>query len=122
MNGTQTLGVLGEELAGHFLQARGYSLIARNFTCALGEIDLVARDGDVLVFVEVKTRRSLEKGDPADSVTRRKRWQIVKSAQFYLKRYGADDSPCRFDVVSVFMPSGGEPQIDLIPDAFGEGC
>ncbi len=119
-NPSQTLGVLGEELACHFLRAQGYQVFLKNFTCSLGEIDLIAKEGGVLAFVEVKTRRHEGMGHPAEAVTRFKRRQIVNTASWYLKRYGLRDLPCRFDVVSVLLPAGQEPRIELIRDAFGE--
>lgn len=117
---SQALGVLGERLASCFLRERGYQVLLKNYETPLGEIDLIARHGPWLVFVEVKTRRSDASGTPADSVTRRKRWQIVKVAQSYLKRYGLHDHPCRFDVVSIGLCPPGAPEIELIQDAFGE--
>ena len=118
---SQTLGVIGEELAFHYLATRGYKILVRNYECALGEIDLVAKEKGALVFIEVKTRASDSMGSPAESVTFHKRRQIAKSAQYYLKRYGIHNVPCRFDVVSVLIEPGGEPSLELIQDAFGEG-
>ena len=117
---SQALGVLGERLALCFLKQQGYKILLQNYETPLGEIDLIAREGDWLVFVEVKTRRSDASGTPADSVTPRKRWQIVKVAQSYLNRYGLHDHPCRFDVVSVGIRPPGMHEIELIRDAFGE--
>ena len=118
---SQTLGLLGEELAFHFLSAQGYKILLKNYECLFGEIDLVAKEGGSLVFIEVKTRSSEAKGVPAESVTFQKRHQITKVAQYYIKRYGIKDVPCRFDVVSVSMPPGETPVIELIPNAFNEG-
>jgi putative endonuclease len=118
---SQTRGMVGEELAAGFLAARGYKILLKNFETPLGEIDLIARHKQTLVFVEVKTRASLEKGVPAESVTAHKRRQMVKNAYLYLKRYGILDMPCRFDVVSVLMMPGQKPRIELIENAFGEG-
>ena len=116
-----TLGTIGEELAFQFLRSRGYKILLRNYTSALGEIDLVAKEDGMLVFVEVKTRTSESMGAPAESVTRRKRRQITRSAQAYLKRYGLPDASCRFDVVSVLMRLGQNPLIEIIQNAFNEG-
>lgn len=118
---SQTLGVVGEELAAGFLAARGYKILLKNFETPLGEIDLIARHKDTLVFVEVKTRASLDKGAPSESVTSHKRRQMVKNAHAYLKKYGVKDIPCRFDVVSILIPRGQKAQIELIENAFGEG-
>ena len=118
---SQTLGVIGEELAFHFLNARGYKILLKNYECVLGEIDLIAKEKGVLVFVEVKTRSSLEMGTPAEGITFHKRHQIVKTAQYYLKRYGIKNVPCRFDVVSILMERNKKPQIEIIQNAFGVG-
>ena len=121
LNPSQTLGVLGEELAWHFLSQQGYKILLKNYECVFGEIDLVAKEKGALVFIEVKTRRSIVMGTPAESVTFHKRQQIIKCAQYYMKRYGIKDVPCRFDVVSVLMELEKEPELELIRDAFGEG-
>ena len=118
---SQALGIVGEELAFHFLSQQGYKILLKNYECALGEIDLIAKEKGVLVFIEVKTRRSDAMGMPAESVTFHKRRQIIKTAYYYLKRYGIKDVPCRFDVVSILMPVNGSPSLELIRDAFGEG-
>ncbi len=121
LNASQNLGVLGEELAYQYLRKEGYKVLLRNYECALGEIDLIAKDKGALVFVEVKTRTSSAMGHPAEAVTSAKQHQILKCAQFYVKRYGIREVPCRFDVVSILIPSSGETRIELIRDAFG-GC
>ncbi len=120
LNASQNLGVLGEELAYQYLRREGYKVLLRNYECALGEIDLIAKDKGTLVFVEVKTRTSSAMGHPAEAVTSDKQRQILKCAHFYVKRYGIREVPCRFDVVSILMPSSGETRIELIRDAFGE--
>ena len=86
----------------------------------MGEIDLIAKEKGALVFVEVKTRSSDAMGLPVESVTHFKRRQIVKSAQYYVKRYGIRQVPCRFDVVSVLLPKEGEASLELFENAFGE--
>lgn len=118
---SQALGTLGEELAFHYLASRGYKLLLRNYECPLGEIDLIAKEKGALVFVEVKTRRDDAMGVPEEGVTSHKRRQIVKTAQYYMKRYGIHDVPCRFDVVSILLPATGEAEIRIIENAFGEG-
>ena len=117
---SKALGIAGEKMASACLRLRGYQILLENYRTPLGEIDLIAKHDDVLAFVEVKTRRSLDKGEPVESVTHRKRRQIVKVAQYYLKRYAVCDFPCRFDVVSVLLLPAGMPQIELLQDAFGE--
>ena len=118
---SQALGTIGEELAFHYLESRGYKMLLRNYECALGEIDLIAKEKGALIFIEVKTRRDEVMGRPEESVTHHKRRQIVKTAQYYMKRYGIKDVPCRFDVVSIILPESGEPAFLLIENAFGEG-
>ena len=117
---SQALGVLGEELAFHYLKRRGYKVLLRNYESPMGEIDMIAKDKGALVFVEVKTRSSDAMGDPAEGVTAFKRHQIVKSAQYYVKRYGIHEVPCRFDVVCVLLPTEAEPVLRVIENAFGE--
>ena len=120
-NPSQTLGIIGEELASHFLASNGYKILIKNYVSALGEIDLIAKESGALIFIEIKTRSSDEMGSPAESVTFNKRKQITKCARYYLKRYGMEDTPCRFDVVSVLIPRDTEPVIEIIKDAFQEG-
>lgn len=117
----QALGVLGEELAFHELRRKGYKILLRNYECLFGEIDLIAKHQGFLVFVEVKTRSTDEMGPPAEAVTPDKRRQIVRVAQYYLKRYGIHDVPCRFDVAAVSLPPDAEPVIEVLESAFGEG-
>ena len=118
---SQTLGVLGEELASCYLGRRGYKILLRNYENVLGEIDLIAKEKGALVFIEVKTRSSLSMGLPLEGVTFRKRAKMVRVAQYYMKRYGIKNLPCRFDVVSILILPGQEPQIDVIQNAFCEG-
>ncbi len=118
---SQTLGIIGEELAYHYLAKKGYKILLRNYESPLGEIDLIAKEKGTLVFVEVKTRRSLLMGLPLESVTFHKRTQIVKTAQYYMKRYGIKNLPCRFDAVSIVLLPNQEPEIQVIQDAFSEG-
>ncbi len=103
-----------EEKAAAFLQEKGYQILERNYRDRAGEIDLIARDGMYLVFVEVKYRRNRETGYPEEAVDVRKQTRIRHTAEYYLysRRYPAD-TPCRFDVVSIL----GE-EIRLIADAF----
>lgn len=119
-NDAQTLGAVGEELAFHHLAAYGYKILLRNYECPLGEIDMIAKQNGDIVFVEVKTRSSAAYGLPAEAVTHHKRRQIVKSALYYLKRYGVQSRSCRFDVVSVILPKEGQTEIEIIENAFGE--
>ena len=111
------MGDRGENLAARHLQSRGYKIIARNFRCELGEIDIVARDGRTLVFVEVKTR-TVDDPLPEDQVNPSKQHQITKAGKYYLGRYGVPQPPSRFDVIAVVWPDGREPVIRHTPHAF----
>src|SRR5262249_14364546 len=91
-------GSAAEDIAARFLAARGLSIVARNFRCRLGEIDVIAADGDTLVFVEVRLRRQSRFGDAADSSTAVKERKLVAAAEFYLSRL-ARTPRCRFDAV-----------------------
>ncbi len=91
----------GEALAALFLRLKGYRIEARNWRCPMGEIDIVARDRDTLVFVEVKTRGGGSAGRPEEAVDEHKRRRLVLLAQAYLGRLHGEPPPCRFDVVAV---------------------
>lgn len=119
------LGDAGEREAARFLKRAGCKVIARRFRTPLGELDLVVRDGAWIVFVEVKTRRSRDAGQPFEAVDVHKQAQLTKLALAFLKRRGWLESPARFDVVSIVWPDGaGEPEIRHFRHAFeavGEG-
>ena len=112
-----TLGDRGENRAARYLRERGYKILIRNFRCPLGEIDIVARDGRTLVFVEVKTRTA-DDPQPEDQVNSAKQHQITKAGKYYLSRYGVPQPPSRFDVIAVVWPDGREPVIRHTPHAF----
>jgi putative endonuclease len=111
------LGDRGENVAARFLRNLGYKIIMRNFRCDLGEIDIIAREGKTLVFVEVKTR-AYDDPSPEDQVNPEKRQQIQKAAKYYLSRYGFPQPPARFDVIAIVWPTGREPMIRHTPSAF----
>ena len=110
-------GRLGEEEAVLFLKRNGYKIICRNYRNSLGEIDIIAKDREVICFVEVKTRGSADFGYPAESVGRSKQNQIAKASIVYLKEKNLLDSKARFDVASVLHKEGG-PEIEIIKNAF----
>ncbi|MEO8272294.1 MAG: YraN family protein [Aureliella sp.] len=114
------LGPAGEQAAARYLQRLGYRIVARGHRQRLGEIDLIALDGDCLVFVEVKTWSSGEDGDPSLAVDRRKQEKLSRAALVYLKRRGLLEQRCRFDVVSIVWPAGqrAQPTIRHFPSAF----
>jgi putative endonuclease len=107
----------GEALAAWFLRLKGFHVEARNWRCPQGELDLVCRDGDTLVFVEVKTRGSAAAGDPEDAVDRRKQQRLVRLAYAYLAHLGGETPPCRFDVVAIERSRLG-PRIRHLKSAF----
>jgi putative endonuclease len=113
----QHLGKSGEDLACCELEARGYAIVARRYRQPGGEIDIIARDGPTLVFVEVKTRDGHEFGDAAEAVTARKRRRMARTAIDYMMRHHIAECPCRFDVVSIHLESGA-PVIELFANAF----
>jgi putative endonuclease len=104
----QALGRSGERLAERTLRAHGYRILARNFRCRYGEIDLVAEDGEELVFVEVKTRRGASYGTPEEALTRRKQQHMLAAAGHYLDLHGACERPWRIDVVAVQLSARGQ--------------
>jgi putative endonuclease len=110
--------VAGEQAAEAALTAAGLEVIARRFRCRRGEIDLVAWDGPVLVFVEVKTRAGDAHGSPAESVDARKRRRLAQAAAVWLSRSAAPPPPCRFDVVEVRDAAGGGLLTHHLRDAF----
>jgi putative endonuclease len=114
----QTLGKLGEDLAVLSLEKNGYQIKERNFRVRAGEVDIVAVDDDVLVFVEVKARSGKGFGTPAEAVSLRKQQQIAKAALFYINKHDLHNVEARFDVVSVLIQKTGTAQIELIKNAF----
>ena len=111
------LGKTGEDLACRELERRGYEIIARRCRSREGELDIVAREGATLVFVEVKTRHGREFGDGAEAVTGLKQHRMMRLAMRYVMRHHLSHCPCRFDVVSIRFDSG-QPTIDVYPGAF----
>ena len=101
---------IGESLALKHLKARGCEILAQNYRVRRGEIDLIAQDGEFIVFVEVKTRRSLRFGLPQAAVTLQKQRQISKVALAYLQAQNLLDAPCRFDVIAIHL----SPQLELL--------
>ena len=113
-------GKTGEDLACRELERRGYAIIARRYRSRLGEIDIVARDGGTLVFVEVKARQGRAFGDAAEAVTGMKRRRIAALAVDYMMRHHLSDCRCRFDVVTIHLESGA-PSVEVFQNAFDAG-
>jgi putative endonuclease len=114
------LGKSGEDAACAELSRRGYAILARGYRTRIGEIDIIARDGPTLVFVEVKARTTARCGEPAEAITLHKQAKITAMAVDYMSRGRlGDDVPCRFDVVAVLLGGGGEVvSVEVIPNAF----
>ena len=113
------LGDEGERLAARYLRRQGYRILARRYRTPLGEIDLIARDGSCIVFVEVKTRRTEAAGLPHEAVDRGKQAQLTRLALAFLKRHRLLERSARFDVVSiVWEGTAGEPKIIHYKNAF----
>ncbi len=112
------LGRTGEDAACKFLRSHGYRILERNFSCSLGEIDIVCSDQGTVVFVEVKTRSSDSGADPETNITRAKQRKIENLARIWLERHPDTDAALRFDAVSVVKPSDGPPRVRHIIEAF----
>jgi putative endonuclease len=115
--GNRELQQAGERAAARHLERRGFRILARNWRIRLGELDLVAQDGPVLVFVEVKTRRSRAFVDPSAGVDHTKQARLRRVAEAYLALVRPGPVPCRFDVVSVVLDAR-RPTLEHIVDAF----
>jgi putative endonuclease len=110
------LGDEGERLACRLLKRSGMRIVTRNFRDPSGEIDIIAREGETLVFVEVKTRRA---GEPLEAVTTEKQRRLTSAGLVFLRRHGLLEVRCRFDVVSVILPEhSGPSRIEHVRDAF----
>ncbi len=109
MRAKDALGHYGEDLAARHLEACGLTILARNWRCELGELDIVARDGDCLVVCEVKTRRSTEYGDPLEAVGPRKVRRLRRLAIRWLDAQQVHARQIRFDVIGVLQPPAGAP-------------
>ena len=111
------LGRFGEILASSYLRKHGYYIVSANYTCRLGEIDLIAEDKKYLCFVEVKTRSENMKYAPADAVDISKRQKIISSSNLYLKDYANDRQP-RFDIIEVYFENNEPVKIIHLKNAF----
>ena len=111
------LGKLGEDLALKRIKRLGYKCLIRNYRCPLGEIDIIAKDGDTLVFIEIKTRRCRSLGYAKEAINRKKRRQVSKVALAYMKAHNCCDVKSRFDVVAINLTEN-KKQIEVIRNAF----
>lgn len=110
-------GKEGESFAVRFLKNKRYRILESNYVTPIGEIDIIAKDGDTVVFIEVKTRKSLSYGYPFEAVTPRKREKLKRLAMYYLKFNRMTETPARFDVIGLYQ-DGGNYQVEHIIDAF----
>ena len=115
----KTFGNLGEDLAANYLKSEGYEIIERNYRFHKGEIDIVAKENKsgYLVFVEVKSRKSLEFGEPEYAITPAKMKQLKRMAKYYLLDRHVKDMDCRLDVITVLFIADNPPLINHYPNA-----
>jgi putative endonuclease len=113
-----SFGAQGESAAAKYLRSLGYRILAHGLRTRLGELDLIALDGQTTVFVEVKTRSSREHGLPTDAITPDKQRRMTLAALGYLKQHRLLDRPARFDVVAITWPDDGPAQIEHFKNAF----
>jgi len=113
---TLQAGEAAEALACRYLEQQGLVLIERNYRCRVGEVDLIMRDGDCLVFVEVRSRHHSRYGTPAETVTRTKQRRLCRAASHFLLTHHCN-APCRFDVIAILQ----QQQLEWIRDAFQAG-
>ena len=116
------LGAKGEELAVRYLKKRGYRIVERNYRTRLGEIDIIAEQGDDLVFIEVKTRSDTLLGSAFESVTKQKQKQLSKVALEYISKEDCHNRPARFDVVAIELQKGSkmfkDASVEVLQNAF----
>jgi len=114
----QQLGRIGEQIAVETLTRLGYTIIEQRYTTDRGDLDIVAEEGDTLVFVEVRARATDECGSAAQSVTDAKKRQVARMAREYLATHQVCPRPCRFDVVTIDRALTEQPEVTVYPDAF----
>lgn len=114
---TKLIGEYGEIIASRYLRKKGYEIISSNYSCRLGEIDLIAENKKYICFVEVKTRSENMKYAPADAVHMAKRSKIIATSQFFLKHYKTKRQP-RFDIVEVYFEKDEPSKLNHIENAF----
>lgn len=116
--GNRSVGERGERIAEAYLRGQGFFILANNYRCKTGEVDIVAREGDTIVFVEVKSRRNLTYGPPQLAVTPFKQRQIARTALTWLAHHKKTNVNARFDVIAILAPEHEVPQIEHIRNAF----
>lgn len=117
-NQRRDTGNRGEDLAAEYLRGKGYAIVARNWRCRLGELDIVAEVDNVLVFVEVRTRRAATSETALESVTKRKVERLLKAVYTYLDETpSAADKNWRVDIIAIALPRGSSPIVEHVEDA-----
>ncbi|MCR5834798.1 MAG: YraN family protein [Selenomonadaceae bacterium] len=111
-------GKLGEDSATKYLVEKGYEIVTRNFRIRSAEIDIIARSGDTIIFVEVKARSNIRHGLPIEAVTLRKQKKIIEAASIFLQDDNYADCACRFDVIEIYLEGGRVEEIRHIENAF----
>lgn len=114
---TQDLGAEGEDLAADYLEQQGYRIIERNWHCRRGELDIIAKDGDVWVFCEVKTRRNVPAQQAFANITVRKRERLIAAAHDYMNTHDLEDIMWRIDAIGVVLTHSDPPVIEHVEDA-----
>lgn len=115
------IGRRGERAAAKYLERMGYEILERNYECPFGEADLIVRDGESLVFVEVKTRSGVSKGFPSEAVDERKRGKYERIAGWYLSHFGETNIPVRFDIVAIMVIAEDRAFLRHYVNAFSVG-
>ncbi|MBQ4403383.1 MAG: YraN family protein [Selenomonadaceae bacterium] len=118
MSRQKTFGKLGEDCAAKFLEAQGYTIVARNFRIRSAEIDIIAQIDDVIVFVEVKARSDIRHGLPSEAVNLRKQKKIIEAAGVFLQDENFSECACRFDILEVYLRGDCVEEINHIENAF----
>lgn len=109
---------MGEIYANKFLIKKGYKILDKNYRCKIGEVDIIAKDKEYLVFIEVKTRYSLKYGYPCESVTKWKQKNIIRVAQHYLKKKDLYNQSIRFDVIEILIDQNQKPWVRHMENSF----
>lgn len=117
-NPKSTLGAHGEQLARAYLAGQGYTILATNWRCRYGELDIVAQQAETIIFVEVRARRAGASHAFA-SITPRKQQKLIRAAQAFLSAHGLEDAPCRFDAVAVSSAPNGALRLEYAEDVLG---
>lgn len=113
------LGRKGEDMAACFLRRqKGYHILERNSRLMGKEIDIIAKDGECIVFVEVKTRKTENAGSPAEAVDKAKRMRLILAAELYLRKRRLEFSPARLDIIAIVWPEDGRPKLEHFENAF----